>query len=170
LIDDKVFSKGLLFDASPVIDFASIDKNLFNLVKNNIGNLYINDYTVTEVGPTIEESFLIKYGFTILNNDNNILPQELLNKGKLSLSDKYCIFKANILGLTCVTTDKQMIKYCEFHKINVIWEFKLLEILFDKNILTYDECEAIIYKLSDINRYFTNILIKKNLNNLKNRT
>jgi len=123
----------LLLDSCVVIDYLKTDRELFKLISEYIGDVYIADEMIPEIKEVYGDGVLVELGlkFSEVDQEDLGMAAILAEKGALSDNDHICLLTAKRNGFVCVTNDSKLHRECELKNVTTMWGLQLLLRLYE---------------------------------------
>src|SRR5258708_7766776 len=128
--------KGLLMDASVLIDFCETDTSVLKLVSDHIGRVHVPTPVLIEEVERVRRKDWSALG--IVPVDPPLETALLAAQGRpgLSFYDMLCLLVARDNGWTCVTNDARLRRECAAENVPVLWGLELIALLAESGALT----------------------------------
>ena len=124
----------LLMDACVVLDYLKADRELFKLISENIGELYVPEEVVSEIKDVGGSEELKALGLKIIETNADDYCEAALRSqsGPLSPVEHICFLTAQRNGFVCVTNDTRLRKKCERERVETMRGLQLILLLFER--------------------------------------
>ncbi len=150
--------RGLIFDASVLIDFVSHDRNLLGLVAGHVAPVVIPLPVLIEVDG-LDEDGATALGLTIHESTRAQMDEAMDRPRTLSFEDYICFVTARDLGIACVTNDEALLDYCREQGIPTMRGFRPLLLLVGIRVLTPLNSLRVVRAIHERNAYITRAVV-----------
>ena len=142
----------VITDANVLIDYADADITMLALYSEKIERVVIPSVILDEVNQLTHDDCL-QYGFEVVDEEIELLSEASnAQHGPLSFQDKVCLYLAkSIGGITCITNEKALLKFCDEDNIPTKRGLKLLLELAELNHISKDEAIGVVYSMHECN-------------------
>ncbi|MCC2606794.1 hypothetical protein [Planctobacterium marinum] len=142
----------VITDANVLIDYADADITMLALYSEKIERVIIPSVILDEVDQLTHDDCL-QYGFEIIDEELEILSEASnAQHGPLSFQDKVCLYLAkSIGGVTCITNEKALLKFCEEDNIPTKRGLRLLLELAEHSHISRDDAIGMVYAINEYN-------------------
>ncbi len=156
-------------DACVLIDFLHADRTVLHLIPEYVGEVYVISQVVEELREINETSELYELGLLVIDPEIEDIYSAASEVNSISFQDRLCLLTAKRHGLTCITNDRILRRFCETDGVPILWGLELLVELCDAGGIPKNIAEAIAQTIHETNpRHITQKILKKFKEKLSN--
>ena len=137
-----------------MIDVVDEEPDLLRLMAERLGPIVVPQPVLMEV-PTITVADATRFGLTIHIPTIEQSAESAPLRSRLSATDMLCLIVARDLGLTCVTSDRQLVARCKTDRVEVIPALEPLLLLVRGGAIEAERCRAMVRRMRARNGYLT---------------
>lgn len=150
--------RGLVFDASVLIDFVAHDPALLGLVAAHAAPVVIPLPVLIEVDD-LDEDGATALGLMVYESTRAHMDEAMERPRTLSFEDYICFVTARDLGIACVTNDEALADYCREQGVSTMRGFRPLLMLVGTGVLTPLNSLRVVRAIHERNAYITRAVV-----------
>lgn len=145
-------SRGLVLDASVLIDLCDADRQILPLLREVYGQLFVSHAVLAEVR-SLAAPECTALGLTLVEASEAQLAEAASGATSLSFADRLCLIHARDRGLTCATSDRALLNRCAREGIATVRSLRLLLDLVAAHRITPAYASDLARAISERNRF-----------------
>lgn len=149
---------GLVFDASVLIDIASVDVAILGLIQAHVADVVIPVIVLGEV-EALDEPTARALGLTLAESTTSQREEALARPRSLSFADYTCFVTTRDLGMACVTNDGALANHCVATGVLVTRGLRPLINLVEVGQLTALVSLRVVRAIHRENRFITRMVV-----------